>query len=983
MHIQATCTCRCHPQPGGTHGTVCIDDVTIEPTPDCIEVFYLETTDVGSNSVTLGWTDTYEYSAHSIYIINGGDTTLVEDCVYGNSHTITGLESNTGYTFGVQVNCAVSNSTIEAIGAHTLCAVESVPFFCGCNQPLSGTCWLSAMELVDNVLAGGAFQYFPYPLWQHTYGELYGLMSGEQYSVMCYPYCTDWLITPKIDLTEVGSARLCFDMAIAGPDGEAPTFDGSERFMVLVSPDGGDTWTVNDANVWTVADSGNNNTLADVAHDHFERYTVDLNPFVFDTIRIAFYCEDTNGYGIYTKYIHIDNITVEQVPECPPITSVTLDSLDGTTAYIHWTSSPTSYYEVDVLEWIEGQWLTTGTVNISADDTTAVVSNMEYHHNYRVVVRTLCSTASYSPWSIPLDINPGYCHPFSNNGLTIASVAFGIGQTIVCNTTSHPVEIPYYGDYTAMNGAIPAGLTAELDITTTGQFSYSFHTTVWVDWNRDVAFDSSEMVFDGQSSTTQPGNIVATFPIPTTQDTGSYRMRIALATNSVSAAIQDPCYIISNGIAVTEDYTLTVLERLAYLPVTGLRVDSVGAHNIFLSWEDTLNNDVSYIVYDMSDTSVIATDIAPTTYEVTGLEEMTRYTLGVSASNSEGEQSLIASITAITNCSGDNCQIAIVSDPSDFDHWENKSIIITQNDSTINTFPSILIPACNFLVCSSVPVSFRWEQLYNQPTPHFSIFNRLGCNVYSFTSNHLDNGKFFTLHNICPEGDAFMLTVIGHNYYDQGTSDPAPGIYQLAEGDSMTVVSLPNDGYKPSFWTCHNLGPAVVFRDTIVIGGHNYNWEAGKVVSVMPFFAGREYNANVSINDSSMGYVTHNHNLPYGSLLNLTAHPYEGYHFVHWEIEGDTITINPYSLNLYNDIDVHCVFAEGTVGIDEASVSAGNITIVDGRIRIDSDSDYHVFDIMGREMASGKHSGQTDELPAGVYMVRLGSNPVRRVIVIK
>jgi hypothetical protein len=104
---------------------------------------------------------------------------------------------------------------------------------------------------------------------------------------------------------------------------------------------------------------------------------------------------------------------------------------------------------------------------------------------------------------------------------------------------------------------------------------------------------------------------------------------------------------------------------------------------------------------------------------------------------------------------------------------------------------------------------------------------------------------------------------------------------------------------------------------------------------------------------------------------------------VHWEIEGDTITINPYSLNLYNDIDVHCVFAEGAVGIDEASVSAGNITIVDGRIRIDSDSDYQVFDIMGREVASGKHSGQTDELPAGVYMVRLGSNPVRRVIVIK
>ena len=102
-----------------------------------------------------------------------------------------------------------------------------------------------------------------------------------------------------------------------------------------------------------------------------------------------------------------------------------------------------------------------------------------------------------------------------------------------------------------------------------------------------------------------------------------------------------------------------------------------------------------------------------------------------------------------------------------------------------------------------------------------------------------------------------------------------------------------------------------------------------------------------------------------------------GYHFDHW---SDGSTSNPYSLTVTDDLDLigYFVSDSGTEGISDVDADCFRIYSNNGRIVIEGaeGETTSIYDMMGRNVGNA-------DLPAGVYMVKIGNHPARRVVVIR
>ena len=120
-----------------------------------------------------------------------------------------------------------------------------------------------------------------------------------------------------------------------------------------------------------------------------------------------------------------------------------------------------------------------------------------------------------------------------------------------------------------------------------------------------------------------------------------------------------------------------------------------------------------------------------------------------------------------------------------------------------------------------------------------------------------------------------------------------------------------------------------------------------------------------------------------GTQWIVTATPREGYRFVSWSDEN---TDNPRTLTVNSDTELRAFFMRdnSVVGDDvtnEISVYASNGHIV---VLGAEDMEVGVYDVMGREVlrANGTASS-TFVLPQGVYIVKVGDQPARKVVVLK
>lgn len=155
-----------------------------------------------------------------------------------------------------------------------------------------------------------------------------------------------------------------------------------------------------------------------------------------------------------------------------------------------------------------------------------------------------------------------YCTsvPTSNDGLGITNVLLGTQ-----NFTNGDVT---YFDHTATTVDLAQGITSNLQVTlATG---YTYGTNVWIDFNDNLTFELSELVFQGESTNVNPTVFDASFVMPVTATLGTHRMRIV--STDIIQVPANPCYGGTYG--VTLDFSVNIVPAPTCLAPSGLSVDS-------------------------------------------------------------------------------------------------------------------------------------------------------------------------------------------------------------------------------------------------------------------------------------------------------------------------------------------------------------------------------------------------------------------------
>lgn len=145
--------------------------------------------------------------------------------------------------------------------------------------------------------------------------------------------------------------------------------------------------------------------------------------------------------------------------------------------------------------------------------------------------------------------------------------------------------------------------------------------------------------------------------------------------------------------------------------------------------------------------------------------------------------------------------------------------------------------------------------------------------------------------------------------------------------------------------------------------------------TLIAYFAIDTHSVNIASSDIARGRVEGGGLFEYGTPCTVSAEAYSGYHFDHW---SNGATYNPYTFAVLEDTELTAVFlAEGEVGIEDIMTDDINVYSYEGHIVVEGTTDeVRVFDMVGRNI-------RNEALPAGVYMVKIGNHPTRKVVVIR
>lgn len=151
--------------------------------------------------------------------------------------------------------------------------------------------------------------------------------------------------------------------------------------------------------------------------------------------------------------------------------------------------------------------------------------------------------------------------------------------------------------------------------------------------------------------------------------------------------------------------------------------------------------------------------------------------------------------------------------------------------------------------------------------------------------------------------------------------------------------------------------------------------------TLIAVFAIDTHHVSVESCNIAFGSVEGSGDFEYGTPATVTATAYSGYQFVRWS-NGDTH--NPYTFAVLQDTTLVAIFEAETQGIDDVIADAVNVYTLGGQIVVETklNDEIYIYDIVGRKVDSG-HKTRFDVPAAGVYLVKIGTSPTQKVVVVK
>lgn len=254
------------------------------------------------------------------------------------------------------------------------------------------------------------------------------------------------------------------------------------------------------------------------------------------------------------------------------------------------------------------------------------------------------------------------------------------------------------------------------------------------------------------------------------------------------------------------------------------------------------------------------------------------------------------------------------------------------------------------------------------------------CNVFnSWSDSCVESTRSYTLLRV---SDTLMVTfnvaqygiVVNINDTNLGTTTFPFG--NIADcGDTLIVVASPVDHYHVASWSGVGIVNTSALKDTVWL-----IMSADRILECN--FAIDTHVVNVVANDIACGLVSGGGQFPYGSPCSVSATAYTGYTFHCW---SNGVTANPYTFAVMEDVDLIAEFVvEGPEGMDDIINNGINVWPSGGCIYIEGNKGeaIQVLDIVGRRIANTVDN--CISVPtSGMYFVRIGTLPARKVVVIR
>lgn len=322
---------------GSGDNRIHIDNLLVEKMPNCLKPTDLHDVQGAAtqNSIQVAWTANSGETAWHVQYKPSDDSeadwiTFDADT---NPYTINGLQPFTNYDVRVAAVCSETDVTdyCKPIKAKTATGVPYEEKFDTTALPGEWKRYEVLLEelqesapmvsTVDGWDVGAANGVFP-----AANNHLLLNIAGAD--------CKYWIVSPTIVMED--DYQLTFDLALTQAAGSSPVAvdpgkQNDDKFIVFISSDGGENWTV--LRQWDNAGVG---FSYDAINPEGQLVTFDLSSYANQSILIAFYGESTEANR--SNNLHIANFKIAEIPACQQANSLVITDLEATSATAVWTS---------------------------------------------------------------------------------------------------------------------------------------------------------------------------------------------------------------------------------------------------------------------------------------------------------------------------------------------------------------------------------------------------------------------------------------------------------------------------------------------------------------------------------------------------------------------------------------------------------------------------------------------------------------------
>ena len=421
---------------------------------------------------------------------------------------LTGLTPATNYQAKVQSVCVFDDTTLysrdRSVSFITAFGIPLIEPFATSNLP---TGWSRYSGLLSSVMEGTALTAIT-GYW--NFGTSNGVFDSHarinNYSTSHYY----WLVTPSLMMEN--NVELSFDLALTKYSGTLqavdPTLQSDDKFVVLITTDGGTTWEI--LRQWD--NQGSEYVYNNIACSAAGEYvTIDLSSYAGQNIAIAFYAESTNPSDMENtggdNNLHIDNVIIDYIPSCPKPSSLAYSEVTGHTALLTWTPNGVGQTQWQIC--LNGD--EENLQPVTSTDGTYTLEGLAGQTPYTVKIRAYCSETDQSIWSnevsFTTDVTCVAPTAFTTSDVTNRNVKLswtseGTDWIVAYKLTSAPdstyVEVPVTENPYILEGLAPeTGYTVkvrnncgEVDGLSTWTATRTFTTLVAYPAPNNVAVDS-------------------------------------------------------------------------------------------------------------------------------------------------------------------------------------------------------------------------------------------------------------------------------------------------------------------------------------------------------------------------------------------------------------------------------------------------------------------------------------------------------------